>query len=184
MAAFSTIFAGLGAAASIGGGLFGAMHGGNQRDIGAISTYENLIRQQQMNLEATRRTRDVIRNAQVATANSENTAYQQGAGNSSAMSGVQSSIAGTADQNIHGIEQNRELSNSMFAANQMRADALNQNSMAKARTEGIQSFLGSIGKLGGTAGKLADFGWGSVSNFFGKHNWDNNWDINQVGGQS
>ena len=48
---------------------------------------------------------------------------------------------------------------------------------------GLQGFLGAIGKLGGTAGRLVDLGWGSASNFFGSHNWDNNNDISQVGSQ-
>lgn len=183
MAAFSTIFAGIGAASAAGGGLFSLFGNKGQKDVGAISSHENLLKQQQMNLEATRRTRDVIRNSQIATANSENMAYQQGAGNSSGLVGVESSISGNAATNIQGIEQNRDFGNSFFEANTWRANALGANSASRARAEGLQGFLGAMGKLGGTAGRLADLGWGSASNFFGSHNWDNNNDISQVGSQ-
>lgn len=184
MAAFSTIFSGLSAAAGAGGmlrGLFGGGRGNNE--VSQISTMENLIRQQQMNLEATRRTRDVIRNAQQATAQSEATAYSQGAGNSSSMEGVRGSIAGTAGTNIQGIEWNRELSNAMFTLNNARGEALQRKSASDASFFGQQGFLNSLSKSAGGIGRLADLGWGSVSNFFsgGSTGWNQNNDIDQVG---
>lgn len=184
MAAFSTIFSGLSAAAGAGGmlrGLFGGGRGSNE--VSQISTMENLIRQQQMNLEATRRTRDVIRNSQMATASSEAAAYSQGAGNSSSMEGVRGSIAGTANTNIQGIEWNRELSNALFALNGARGEALQRKSASDANFYGQQGFLSGLSKSAGGIGRLADLGWGSLSRAFsgGGNMWGQDNDIVQVG---
>ena len=181
MAAFSTIFAGVSAASAAGGGLFSVFHRRSNDNVSQLVTQENAIRQVQMNLEATRRTRDVIRNAQTATANSEAAAYSQGAGNSSSLEGVRGSIAGTAGTNIQGIEQNRALSDIMFGLNKARGQALQDNSASQSRAYGMQTLLGTLAKSGGTLGKLADYGWGSMAKMFGGNNWDNQWDINQVG---
>ena len=185
MAAFSTIFSGLGVAASAGGlarSLFG--RGGGDSTVANLATQENALRQQQMNVEATRRTRDVIRNAQTATAQSEATAYSQGAGNSSSLEGVRGSISGTAGTNIQGIEWNREISNAMFTLNAQRGEALQRKSASDANFYGQQNFLNGLSKSAGGIGRLADLGWGTLSKAFSGGGWDNSNDISQVGGEA
>lgn len=121
-----SISLGLGAF-SIGSSLFGLFGQNKHVDTGTsvlnnifavrqnqLASEENNIRQAQMNLDAERRKRDVIRNAQVAQANATAIAYNQGAGNSSALAGAKSGITSQANTMKVGIEQNQELGNSLF----------------------------------------------------------------------
>ena len=190
MAAFSTIFAGLGAAASAGGalsGLFGGGGGGGSSSmmnmmLALNSMQQNQLRQQQMNLDATRRRREVIRSAQTATANAEAAAFAQGGGNSSALEGARAGIAGTQDVAIQGIEQNREIGNDMFALDAQRGALLWNRSETQAKEQGQMALKNTLFKEAGAIGKLADFGWGKLQNFSNTaNNWNSSWDINQVG---
>ena len=147
MAAFSSIFAGLGAAASAGStlsGLFGGGGGGGGGMYNMLlamnAMQQNAQRQQQMNLDATRRRRDVIRSAQVATANAEAVAFSNGGGNSSALEGAGASISGQEDVNIQGIEQNREIGNNLFALDNQRGQYLWNRSEQQAQYAGQQAF--------------------------------------------
>ena len=189
MAAFSTIFAGLGAAASAGSALSGLFGGGGGGGGGMYNMLlamnamqQNAQRQQQMNLDATRRRRDVIRSAQVATANAEAVAFSNGGGNSSALEGARASISGQEDVNIQGIEQNREIGNNLFALDNQRGQYLWNRSEAQAQYAGQQAFKNTLFKEAGAIGKLADFGWGKLQNFSQTaNNWNNSWDVYQVG---
>jgi hypothetical protein len=82
---------------------------------------QNALRQQQMNLDAQRRKRDIIRAAQVATANSEAAAAGSGALNSSGIEGARGTISGQAGTNILGVSQNLEIGNQMFALDNQKA---------------------------------------------------------------
>lgn len=183
MAAFSSIIAGASAAAGLAGSLFGG-GGGNSSSTAWIETAANQVRQIQMNLDATRRRRDVIRQAQTATANATAVAYNQGAGNSSALTGAMGQIAGQEGVNIQGIEQNRELGNQLFALNTMRGQALMQKSEQDAKAQGIRNVFGAIGKALPTFGQFAEYGWGKMGGAFSStaNSWNSSWDINQVGG--
>lgn len=110
-----------------------------------LSLAENGIRRQQMNLDAERRKRDVIRNAQVAHANATAVGYNQGAGNSSALSGATSGIAGQAATMTKGIADNQELGNNLF-------DNLNQQAAAKMdyqKSQNAMNFASSMLGIGG-----------------------------------
>lgn len=205
MAAFSTIFAGLGAAASAGSAMSGLFGGGGGGGGGGMynmllamnAMQQNQLRQQQMNLDATRRRREVIRSAQVATANAEAVAFANGGGNSSSLEGARGAIAGQQGVNIQGIEQNREIGNDMFALDNQRGQYLWNRSEAQAQYQGQQAFKNTLFKEAGAIGKLADFGWGKLTNFASSagagapmqlgaysstgNNWNNSWDVYQVG---
>lgn len=190
MAAFSSIFAGIGAAAGAGSalsGLFGGGRGGGSSGMAMMlalnAMQQEQVRQQQMNLDATRRRREVIRSSQVATANAEAAAFAQGAGNSSSLEGARSAIAGQADVNIQGIEQNRDLGNQLFSLNSMRAGMLWQKSEMEAKEQGQAALKNQLFKSAGEIGKLADFGFGKLSGAFSTaaNSWNQSWDIYQVG---
>ena len=183
MAAFSTIFAGLGLAASAGSAGFGLCGGGGggSEQIARISQMENMVRMRQVELDADRRKRDVIRQSQVATAQVENNAANSGGLNSSAEVGAVSSVSGQAGVNIQGIEQNLDLARQLNVLQQGRGQALWNNSRDQARRSGIMQLAGAFSKSAGTIGKLAQFGWGSMGGMFAGGGWDQSNDIEQVG---
>lgn len=136
--------------ASVGSSLFSAFGSGShsqntsqnwamQAQDMQLAQQQNAMRQQQMNLDAERRKRDIIRNAQVATAKAENSAANSGALNSSGIEGARGGISGQAGVNYLGVAQNQEIGNKMFALDNQRAmlgfyqsqyqNKLNQNNM-------------------------------------------------------
>ena len=182
MAAFTSIFAGLGLAASLGSAGYGMMSGGGSSgQISQISQMENAVRMRQVELDADRRKRDVIRQSQVATAQVENNAANSGGLNSSAEVGAVSSVSGQAGVNIQGIEQNLDLARQLNVLQQGRGQALWNSSREQAKRSGIMQLAGAFGKSAGTIGKLAQFGWGSMGGAFSGGGWDQNNDIEQVG---
>lgn len=180
MAALTSILGGLGLAASLGGAVMGARGGGNSSEIANISLAENSLRMQQAQLDAERRKRDVIRQAQVATATVENNAANSGGLNSSAAVGATSAISGQAGVNTLGIEQNLQFAQQLFMLNNARGQALWNNSRSQARSAGINSLAQAFSKSAGGIGKLAEYGWGKLGGLF-DNSWDNENDINQVG---
>ena len=182
MAAFSTIFAGLGLASSLGSAAYGfASRGGSSGDIARISQQENAVRMYQVQLDAERRKRDVIRQSQVATAQIENNAANAGGSNSSAVVGATSAVSGQAGVNLQGIEQNLQFAQTLYSLGSQRAQALWNNSQEQSRRAGIMQLAGAFCKSAGTIGKFAEYGWGKVGGMF-DNTWDQNNDINQVGG--
>lgn len=77
------------------------------------------IRQQQMNLDAMRRRREMVRQMLAARAQALATVTAQGAGapGSSALGGAYGSISGRTNVNSLGVMQNQEAGNAMFSAN-------------------------------------------------------------------
>lgn len=120
------------AAVSVGSSLF-SMFGSNSHNENTsqnwmmqaqdmqLAQQQNAVRQQQMNLDSDRRKRDIIRNAQVATAKAENAAANGGALNSSGIEGARAGISGQAGVNYLGVSQNQEIGNTMFALDNQRA---------------------------------------------------------------
>lgn len=74
-------------------------------------------RQKQMNLEESRRRRDIIRNTIATQAAARNTAANQGALYGSAYPGGQGQIAGRGGDQLVASRQNQDLGNDVFAAN-------------------------------------------------------------------
>ena len=88
----------------------------------ATKTAEKL-RLRQAELEATRARREQIRRGQVARAQATARAYNQGAGESSALAGGQSQVVAQTARNVQGIGQDIELSKSLFGTNRDYAQA-------------------------------------------------------------
>lgn len=106
-------------------GLFGSKKSGQVNPQMAamynqLSLQNNQLEQTRMNLDAERRKRDIIRNAQVATAKAENSAANSGALNSSGIEGARAGISGQAGVNYLGVSQNQEIGNQMFANKNMQ----------------------------------------------------------------
>ncbi len=114
-----------------------------------LAQQENAIRRTQMNLDAERRKRDVVRNAQIAQANATAVGFNQGAGNSSALAGAKNSISSQADTMMVGINKNQQLGGALFdtmneqattrymfnkTQQQLNAQAQTPNTLAQAGT--------------------------------------------------
>ena len=98
------------------------------------------LREKQMNLEAMRQTRGVVReaNRQRAVALSVSTA--QGSQLGSGLAGAKGQIAGQANSTTLGINQGQEIGAGIFAAN--RADAAGR--MISGMGSGLSSLAGSL----------------------------------------
>lgn len=115
-----------------------------KKQIGAYKLAEE-TRRQQMELEATRKRRDLIRQGILARAQATAQATSQGAQHGSTLPGAQSAIAGQTAYNVGGVNQAQTLGGYMFDANQM---ALSANyDMANAQQ--LSALGGALGSLGG-----------------------------------
>lgn len=127
-----------------------------------LAARQNALRQQQMNLDAQRRKRDIIRSAQVATANAEAAAAGGGALNSSGIEGARAGISGQAGTNILGVSQNLEIGNQMFALDNQRA----LTGFMKSQQEGAASKTGFGDYASAAGGFLSKDNKESISSIY------------------
>jgi hypothetical protein len=80
-------------------------------------------RKKQMNLDATRRRRQAIRESIIARGMATNTAAAQGASEGSGVQGAIAQISGNAAESISNTNQNVQLGNAIYDANGRRAGA-------------------------------------------------------------
>ena len=132
--------AAVGAVLSIVGGVFGYL--GQQKMLKEQKKQEKL-RAMQLNLETMRRKRETIRQATVARAEATSNAYNQGAGESSALAGGTAQITNQAGRNIVAGEQDRQIGVNIFKSNRKIADAQGQIALG----QGISSFGGAFGSV-------------------------------------
>lgn len=143
MAMFSAIIAAIGVAASIASVAVGMSSAKEAKKQGELSRQAEETRKTQMNLDSMRKRREMIRNAQVAAAQSQAVAGAQGASESSSAQGALAGISGQAGVNTLGVTQNQELGNRLFDINAQKATSMaNQQSM-----QSISSGLGSLGGM-------------------------------------
>jgi len=159
--ATSTIIAAIGVAAGIAGtavSYAGQQQAASaQKKVLASQQAAEASRQTQMNLDATRKKREILRQAQIARAAAVSTANAQGAGDTSALEGAQGAIAGQSGVNLTGVAQNQELGNNIFAANAQTGAARIQEAGAGALSaagSGISSLGGALVKYSGTIAKI------------------------------
>lgn len=103
------------------------------------------LRKQAMDLDATRRRREVVRNQVYSMARAEATATNQGAEFGSVLPGAFGGISGRSGVNELGINQNQELGGAIFDTN-MR---VSQHYETAARAGGDASMAAGLGSLGG-----------------------------------
>lgn len=163
---FTEILGLLGSGLSIGGGLFGGEKGNNAVD--SAETYfsymENELRRKQMNLDANRRKRDIIRQSQIATANAEAAASNSGALRSSGVEGARASISGQSGVNFLGVSQNQEIGNIMFNYENQRLKVKFDAKQSRKTGPQVGDILGMAGKFfsGDAGSRLAKLGqWGA-----------------------
>ena len=109
------------AAALIGGGMVVSAYG--QYGQYKAQRKADALRQRQVQLEATRLKREQLRKAQVARAQATARAYNQGAGESSALAGGLSQITGQTGRAVTAINQDAKLSEGLFNINSEYAKA-------------------------------------------------------------
>lgn len=117
-------------------------------------------RRQQMNLDATRRRREMLRQAQVARAQAVSTASNQGASEGSGLAGALGQIEGQTGSNILGLNQNQELGNRIFDANALASTYAQQAASANAFGavgSQLQSLGGSLIKNEGLINKFGTY---------------------------
>lgn len=116
-----------------------------QRKAIELQQQQDDIRRQAASLDATRRTRDMIRTGIVARGQALATATAQGAADSgsSAVAGAEGTISGRVGNNLLGVYQNQQLGNSIFdlnrsiSANYINAQDVNAGFVQK--SQGLQS---------------------------------------------
>jgi hypothetical protein len=168
MPALSTIAAvgGL-AATAIGSGLqfegASAAAKASQEGIQAQQKAEAL-RMQAMELDASRKRREMVRMGIVAQGNAVATASNQGALFSSGLEGSKASITEQTAFNLQGVNQNLEIGRNLFGANQDLLKAKSAESSAQATTA-LGGGIAGLGKSLATNVSSIDrvAGWGSAA---------------------
>lgn len=113
-------------------------------------------RQQSVELDSRRRTRQIIREAQVARANALSNATNQGAAQGSALPGAYAQISGQEATAITGVEQNKELGDRIFAANREAASAATTQAIGG----GLQTIGGAIVNNRGAIQRVGQYAFG------------------------
>jgi hypothetical protein len=156
MAAISTIIAGVGlgiAAAGAGVQAYGTFQAA------AASRRAEDLRKKQMNLDAGRKRREVIRQMQIAQAGARSNAATQGASQGdSAVQGALSQQANTAGQNLSNIHQSQQIGSNIFSANADYAQGQATASWGSAFQSvgmGLAQNSGMISRVGSSAGLWA-----------------------------
>lgn len=115
------------------------------------------VSQQQMNLDASRRQREIIRNSVVARSqalSAETNAGAAGPGGST-VGGVEGNISGQTGVNLLGVTQNQEAGNSIFGFHQQQLSAYKQAA--------IDGYVPATAQFPNTSGSTAAIGQGLTS---------------------
>ena len=141
----------------------------NQAQQAAIAAQQEAekLRKEQMDLDATRRRREVLRSsiaarsASLAVTTAQGAAYEGG----SSLPGAYGSISGRAGVNAAGINQNQELGTGIFDAHQDQLAAYGRAANAQSKQamwQGLGSLGGAIINNAGTIGQIGEFASGKV----------------------
>lgn len=132
-------------------------------------------RQKQLNLDATRRKREIIRQSIAARAQALATVAAQNAQSGTALPSAYAGISGRSNVNLLGVEQNQEIGNSMFGLNRGLLGAYREGAAGQSMSatgQGLTSLGGmilsnatTIGRVGGTA--FGGYGGGGYSTYGG-----------------
>lgn len=79
-----------------------------------VAKKQEMMRKRQMNLEAVRRKRDLIREGIMVRAQATSNAVAQGAGEGSGLQGGLAQVTGTVNRNINVVSQDQQIGNRMF----------------------------------------------------------------------
>jgi hypothetical protein len=171
MAMISTLVAAAGVAIA-GAGLYMNYEAGQDKadaDQAAIAAQQEQqqLRKQQMDLDATRRRREILRQSVAARSASLAITTAQGAAveGGSALPGAQGSIAGRFGVNTVGVNQNQAIGWGMFDAHSDQLTAYSQAADAQSRqsfAQGLSSLGGAMITNAGSIGKIGSFTAGKI----------------------
>lgn len=124
------------------------------------------LRQQQMNLDASRRKREIVRASMAArsAALAQTTAQGAAGAGGSSLAGAYGAIAGRAGTNFSGVDQNQQIGNAMFATHQTQLSAYRsaaQSGAMGAMGAGLMSLGGMAVNNAGTFGKVGSYFMGN-----------------------
>lgn len=165
MAAFSSIIGAIGLGLSAVGTFVG-MQGAKEQAAQQAKAFElqaeaEKQREKQMRLEATRKRREVVRQAIQARSMAVATTTAQGASGGSALAGAQAGITNREGTNLLAINQNEQIGANLFSINRQihgayrsAADAGSQVSLGS----GLSSLGGALMKADGMFGRLSGGG--------------------------
>lgn len=126
---------------------FGAMDAANaQKNMTALEMQAEAQRRKAMELDARRRTMEIIRQQQRARATSLTVANAQGAQFGSGLGGAYGQIGGQTGINLLGTSQNLEIGRNIFDINSQ----ISQQRMAMADAQSMMAFGQGLQSLGGS----------------------------------
>lgn len=147
----------------------------NQQAI-ALQQQQEAERKKAMELDATRRMREVVRQNVAARSMSLAATTNQGADEGSGLPGAYGGESGRSGVNATGISQNRQIGEEMFGISSQLTTVQGQYASAMARSQQGAAFsnfggsivnnLGSITRLGNLASSAGSYGFGMMSNNF------------------
>lgn len=143
----------LGTAATVAGTV---MQAGAQKDIAEEQKRQESIREVQMQVDANRQRRGIIRQAMVARAESLSSATAQGAGSSSGLAGGIAQVTAERGSNLTGVNQAEQSGAAMFASNRNIASAQSRAAFGS----GLSSLGGALVQNQEPIGRLGTFAIG------------------------
>lgn len=156
MAGISSILLAVG----IGAGIVGtgiSLYGQAQQTKAAKQA--EAAREKQMNLEASRRRREIVRNRVLAQAQATSNAFNQGAGQGSGLQGGLAQASGEANSQTSAIDQNQSLGSDIFAANQAYYNASRFTDFG----QGLSSLGNQVVSNLPTISRVATYGFGRAT---------------------
>lgn len=146
-------------------------------NVQAVEAQQNVekVSQQQMNLDATRRQREIIRSSIVAKSQALSAETHAGAAGpgGSTVAGIEGNISGRSGVNLLGVDQNQDAGNAIFGFHQDQLNAYKQAAIdgfvpatpqfpntsgtTAATAAGLSSVGGALVKSEGTLGKAFDY---------------------------
>lgn len=158
MAAMTSLALGLGAAASIGGTIMGAMGqmtmAKEQKE--ATTKAEN-AREAQMMLDASRRRRQAFRESLLARSTALTVGTAQGAGQGSSVAGAMAQATATGQQNQQTTNAAADLGSQVFQANREYAAATAKGQSRMAMGSALSSLGGMMMSQNGTINRLGNY---------------------------
>lgn len=143
----------IGTAATVAGTV---MQAGAQKDIAEEQKRQEAIREVQMQVDANRERRQIIRRAMVARAESLSTATAQGAGSSSGLAGGLAQVSAERGSNISAVNQAEQSGSAIFASNRNIASAQSRAAFGS----GLSSLGGALVQNQEPIGRLGTFAIG------------------------
>jgi len=150
----ATVLSAIGVAATVAGTI-GSIYFQSQQ--ASAQRRAERLREQQMNLDAARRRREMIRQGEMQRAQALSQATQQGAAEGSVLEGTYGTISGNTGRNVQGVNQAQEIGAGIFAANR---DASSAGSMANGFS-GLSSLGGIMVKQAEPISRVGEYFRGS-----------------------